>query len=133
MTTVTLELPQSIYQQAAEVAKTTKRPIEQVVAEWICPPAERSQSVQEAVLNGMEMLSTAQLTQIVQAGIAAADAERLREILGLQEQRELTQNEHSEAVRLVEQEDLMTLRKAKAIYLLKQRNAMPSNLVSAGR
>ena len=33
MTTITLELPQRIYQRAADIAKATKRPIEQVVAE----------------------------------------------------------------------------------------------------
>lgn len=133
MTTVTLELPQPIYQRAAEIAKATKRPIEQVVAEWIRPPAELSQSLQEAVLNGMETLSITQLTQIAQAGVDSADTDRLRQLLSLQEQRELTQSEHTEAARLVEQEDLVTLRKAKAIYLLKQRNAMPGNLVVSGR
>ncbi len=133
MTTVTLELPQRIYQRAAEIAKATKRPIEQVVAEWIRPPAERTQSAQEAVLTGMETLNTAQLTQIAQAGVDSADTERLRQLLSLQEKRELTQSEHTEAARLVEQEDLITLRKAKAIYLLKQRNAMPGNLVVSGR
>ncbi len=132
MTTVTLELPQRIYQRAAEIAKATKRPIEQVVAEWIRPPAERTQSAQEAVLTGMETLNTAQLTQIAQAGVDSADTERLRQLLSLQEKRELTQSEHTEAARLVEQEDLITLRKAKAIYLLKQRNAMPGNLVVSG-
>jgi hypothetical protein len=40
----------------------------------------------------------------------------------------LTGAERDEAVRLVEQEDNLTLRKAKAIYLLKQRNALPDEL-----
>ena len=132
MTTITLELPQRIYQRAADIAKATKRPIEQVVAEWIRPPAERSSSVQEAVLAGLEAMSTAQLTQIAQAGADPGDTERLRQLLSLQQQRALTQSEQAEAVRLVEQEDLITLRKAKALYLLKQRNALPANLIGLG-
>jgi predicted transcriptional regulator len=130
MTVVTLELPQRIYQEAAQIAKATKRPIEQVVVEWIRPPIERAGSVQEAVLAGLEAMSTAQLTQVARSGAAPEDTDRLRQLLSLQEQRELTQAEHDEAVRLVEQEDLITLRKAKAIYLLKQRNALSDDLAA---
>ena len=128
MTTVTLDLPRQIHQKAAQIAKATKRPIEQVVVEWIRPPVERAGSVQDAVLAGLEAMSTAQLTQVARSGAALEDTERLRELLSLQEQRELTEAERDEAARLVEQEDLITLRKAKAIYLLKQRNALPDEL-----
>jgi predicted transcriptional regulator len=130
MTTVTLDLPRQIYQKAAQIAKATKRPIEQVVVEWIRPPVERVGSVQDAVLAGLEAMSTAQLTQVARSGATAEDTERLRELLSLQEQRELTEAEQDEAARLVEQEDLITLRKAKAIYLLKQRNALPDELAA---
>ena len=130
MTTVTLDLPRQIYQKAAQIAKATKRPIEQVVVEWIRPPIERVGSVQDAILAGLEAMSTAQLTQVARSGATPEDTERLRELLSLQEQRELTEAEQDEAARLVEQEDLMTLRKAKAIYLLKQRNALPDELAA---
>ena len=130
MTTVTLDLPRQIYQKAAQIAKATKRPIEQVVVEWIRPPVERAGSVQDAVLAGLEAMSTAELTQVARSGAALEDTERLRELLSLQEQRELTEAERDEAARLVEQEDLITLRKAKAIYLLKQRNALPDELAA---
>ena len=130
MTTVTLDLPRQIHQKAAQIAKATKRPIEQVVVEWIRPPVERAGSVQDAVLAGLEAMSTAQLTQVARSGAVLEDTERLRELLSLQEQRELTEAERDEAARLVEQEDLITLRKAKAIYLLKQRNALPDELAA---
>ena len=130
MTTVTLDLPRQIYQKAAQIAKATKRPIEQVVVEWIRPPVERAGSVQDAELAGLEAMSTAQLTQVVRSGAVLEDTERLRELLSLQEQRELTEAEREEAARLVEQEDLITLRKAKALYLLKQRNALPDELTA---
>lgn len=130
MTTVTLDLPRQIYQKAAQIAKATKRPIEQVVVEWIQPPIERTGSLQDAVLAGLDTMSTAQLTQVVRSTATLEDSERLRELLNLQEQRELTEVERDEAARLVEQEDLITLRKAKAIYLLKQRNALPDELAA---
>lgn len=130
MTTVTLDLPQQIYQKAAQVAKATKRPIEQVVVEWIRPPVERAGSAQDAALAGLEAMSAAQLTQVASSRATPEDTERLRELLSLQEQRELTETERDEAGQLVEQEDLITLRKAKAIYLLKQRNSLPDELAT---
>lgn len=130
MTTVTLDLPRQIYQKAAQIAKATKRPIEQVVVEWIRPPAERVRSVQDAVLAGLDAMSTAQLTQVARSTATLEDTVRLQELLKSQEQRELTEAERDEAVRLVEQEDLLTLRKAKAIFLLKQRNALPDELAA---
>ena len=90
----------------------------------------RAGSVQDAVLAGLEAMSTAQLTQVARSGAALEDTERLRELLSLQEHRELTEAERDEAAHLVEQEDLITLRKAKAIYLLKQRNALPDELTA---
>lgn len=128
MTTVTLDLPRQIYLKAAQIANATKRPIEQVVVDWIQPPVGRSGLAQEAALAGLQAMTTAQLTQVARATAPAEDTERLQELLSLQEQRELTEAEHDEAVRLVEQEDNLTLRKAKAIYLLKQRNALPDEL-----
>ncbi|MFZ2521168.1 MAG: hypothetical protein WA089_20885, partial [Anaerolineae bacterium] len=112
------------------IARATKRPVEQVVVEWIRPPVERTGSAQDAVLTGLESMNTAQLTQIAISTTAPKEMLRLRELLGLQEQRELTEVERREATRLVEEEDLLTLRKAKAIYLLRQRNAMPDDLIS---
>lgn len=130
MTTVTLDLPRQIYQKAAQIAKATKRPIEQVVVEWIQPPGERAGSAEEDVLAGLDAMGTAQLMQVARSATTAEDTERLQELLSLQEHRELTEAEHEEAARLVEQEDLITLRKAKAIYLLKQRDALPDELVA---
>lgn len=130
MTTVTLNLPRQIYQQAAQIAKATRRPIEQVVVEWIRPPVERKGAVQDAVLADLEGLSTAQLVEAARSSASPEDTQRLSELLSLQERRELTEAERHEAARLVEQEDLLTLRKAKTIYLLKQRNALPDALAT---
>lgn len=129
MTTVTLELPRRIYQKAAQIAKKTKRPIEQVVVEWIQPPTERGDSLQDAVLADLAGMNRAQLAQVARSAVAADDTNRLRELLSLQQQRQLTEAEHKGATHLVEQEDLMTLRKAKALYLLKQRNSSPDDLM----
>lgn len=130
MTTVTLDLPQRIYRKAVEIARATRRPIEQVVVDWIRPPFDDTDSSKNAILAEMETMSTAELVEIARSTTAPREAAQLRELLQLQEQRTLSQSESAEAVRLVEQEDVLTLRKAKAFYLLKQRNVLPDSIVA---
>jgi hypothetical protein len=133
MTTVTLDLPQRIYRKAVETARTTRRPIEQVVVDWIRLPLDDTDSSQKSILAEMETMSTAELVEIARSTSMPSEATHLRELLQLQEQRALTRSESAEAARLVEQEDLLTLRKAKAFYLLKQRNALPDSFVAPGK
>ncbi len=49
-------------------------------------------------------------------------------MLAAQRQRSLSADEQQEAVALVEQEDFVTLRKARALFLLKQRGILPGDL-----
>ncbi|MEZ4707627.1 MAG: hypothetical protein R3A44_10495 [Caldilineaceae bacterium] len=128
MTTVTLDLPQELYRHALRTAKATQRPIEQVVVEWIQLPSEEADlAIQDELVN-LENLTNDELIQIAQAITPAADSERLQALLALQEQRALTPSERKEAEYLVAQEDLLTLRKAKALFLLKKRQALPEML-----
>jgi hypothetical protein len=122
--TVTLELPVEIYQQAEQIARVTQRPVEQVVVEWIHPP----QTEKAEILTALENLSNEQLIQIAQASVLPDTSRRLQELLAVQEQRTLTESEQHEAATLVEQEDLLTLQKAKALFLLKQRGILPDDL-----
>jgi hypothetical protein len=122
--TVTLELPGEIYQQAEQIARATQRPVEQVVVEWIHPP----QTEKAEILTALENLSNEQLIQAARASVLPDSSRRLQELLAVQEQRTLTESEQYEAATLVEQEDLLTLRKAKALFLLKQRGILPDDL-----
>lgn len=129
MTSVTLELPTNMYQQAAQLARATQRPIEQVVMEWIRPPMAAAGAAEET-LRGLEDLSDRELNEVARSKTARQEAERLQTLLAWQQQRALTYAEREEANLLVAREDLLTLRKAKAIYLLKQRNALPRDLAA---
>lgn len=123
---VTLELPGEIYQQAQQVAQATQRPIEQVVVEWIHPPGTEATETSA----DLETMPTDQLIRVAQARVPPEDSRRLQELLLAQHQRPLTKSEQREAVALVEQEDLITLRKARALFLLKQRDILPAGLTS---
>ena len=118
--TITLELPPELYRQAQHVAKTTRRSLEDVVLAWLRPPAEEG-------LADLEQWSDDELRQVARASVAPDHIRRLRHLLAAQRQRTLTECEQQEAAILVEQEDLMTLRKARALFLLKQRGALPED------
>lgn len=131
MTTVIVDLPPDLYQLAQHTARDSRQSVEQVVLDWIQPPvAARANSWQDDI-NALAQQSTSNLLQIAQSTIPQPDAERLQTLLALQQQRPLTAKERREAEQLVQQEDLQTLRKAKALYLLKQRNALPAALMPA--
>ena len=122
--TVTLELPGEIYQQAERIAQATQRPVEEVVVEWIHPPQWETGET----LTALENLSNEQLILIARATVPLDNSRRLQDLLIAQQQRNLTKNEQREAATLVEQEDLLTLRKAKSLFLLKQRGILPDDL-----
>lgn len=118
---VTLELPDEVYRHAQRVARATRRPIEKIVCDWIRPPVE----IQLPELNH---LSNDELLQVARKIVPAERVHRLQELLNAQQQRLLSEDEQREAMTLVEQEDFLTLRKARALFLLKQRGILPANL-----
>lgn len=119
---VTLELPDEVYQRARRVAQTTRRPLEEVVLEWIRPPVH-------VKLPELEHLPNEELLRAARATLPPEHTQRLQELLAAQQQRSLSEEEQREAVELVEQEDFVTLRKARALFLLKQRGILPDELL----
>jgi hypothetical protein len=110
-------------------AVATQRPIEQVVSDWVQPPVPAVRDTEDA-LAGLDELSTHELLGIARSQTPRHEADRLQTLLELQQRRALTHTERAEANRLVEREDFLTLRKAKAIYLLKQRKALPREIAA---
>ena len=122
---ITLTLPDAVYRQAQRVAKTRQQAIEEVVLTWIRPvPEER--------LAGLDELSNDELLAISQTTVPPARLRRLQDLLTAQRQRNLAEGEQQEAAQLVEQEDLLTLRKSKALLLLKQRGALTKDFHASG-
>jgi len=119
---VTLELPDEVYQRAQRVAQATQRPLEEVVIEWIRPPVQ-------VKLPELEHLPNDELLRAARATLPPEHTQRLQELLAAQQQRSLSEDEQREAVELVEQEDFVTLRKARALFLLKQRGILPDELL----
>lgn len=110
---ITLELPDAVYQQAQRAAQATRRPLEEIVIEWIRPPVQ-------GTLPELERLPDDELLLAARSALPSDHAQRLQELLTIQQQRSLSEDEQQEAVALVEQEDLITLHKARAFFLLKR-------------
>ena len=85
----------------------------------------------QAELISLEQETDDKLVQMANASPTPQNVKRLQRLLALQQQRALTANEWQEAAELVAQEDLQTLRKAKALYLLKQRTSCTEQITSA--
>ena len=118
---ITLTLPDAVYRQAQQVAETTQQAIEEVVLAWIHPAPEEG-------LMGLDKLSNDELLAVARTTVPPVHTRRLQDLLTTQRQRNLTDGEQQEATKLVEQEDLLTLRKSKALLLLKRRGALTGDL-----
>ena len=118
---ITLTLPDAVYRQAQQVAETTQQAIEEVVLAWIHPAPEEG-------LMGLDKLSNDELLAVARTTVPPVHTRRLQDLLTTQRQRNLTDGEQQEATQLVEQEDLLTLRKSKALLLLKRRGALTGDL-----
>jgi hypothetical protein len=77
----------------------------------------------------LEHLPNDELLRAARATLPPEHTHRLQELLVAQQQRSLSEDEQREAVELVEQEDFVTLRKARALFLLKQRGILPDGLL----
>ena len=130
--TVTIHLSQEIYQQARRTAHLVRCPVEQVVADWVQPPPESAVS-QEATLEELlrlEDLSDDELIHEARFSVPPDAVSRLQELFVLQRQRKLSSAEWQDLTTLVEREDRLTLRKARSLFLLKQRGALPTDLIA---
>ncbi len=124
--TVTLELPDEIYQQAKRIARQHKQPVEQIVAGWIRPPAYEQQT--QPVTENLTTLSDEQLLKIARMKVTPEHSARLQELLTTQQERNLTPQEMDEVTGLLAEEDAVTLNKARALFILQQRGVWSNDL-----
>lgn len=123
MQTITIDLPEEIYRRAKQIAEISRRPIEQVVVDWIHPPHDE----QSGRLDDLDEMSDQDLRVEANRTLPDAQTERLAQLLQAQRERALTTAERNEAEALVKKEDWLTLRRARALYLLKQRGNLPDD------
>jgi len=123
--TVTLDLPESIYEQIKRAAEKTQRPVNDLLIEAVTAVAPMIDTAPEklrAALAQMTYLNDAALWQAARSTMPAAQQARLEALhFKLQQQGALTAEEQAEEEALVALYRETILIRAQAAVLLKQR------------
>jgi hypothetical protein len=129
MSTETIEIyvPEGLYHRLERLAELTRRPLESVILQTLSssipplpddlPPATRD------ALIALERLSDDELAQIMRNSMPEDQFERLSELREKRHAGTPTEGEQAELDQLLQEADLLTLRKAYAAVLLKWRYA----------
>jgi hypothetical protein len=123
--TVTLNLPETLYKRAKEMAQAVDRSLEQILTQSIAlslpaletdlPPDIRSELV------ALPLLSDDELWAIARSTMDERQQDRLQELAEVQKHRSLTSAEQSDLARLLDSAERVMLHKAEAYRLLARR------------
>lgn len=122
--TITLNLPETVYQQIQRAAGKANRPIKEVLVEAVsavAPVMEMPPSRLRSALAQMAYLNDAALWQAARATLPAQQRERLEALHDEQQREGLTADQRSEERSLVALYRETILVRAQAAVLLKQR------------
>ncbi|HLO86610.1 MAG TPA: hypothetical protein VK203_16645 [Nostocaceae cyanobacterium] len=123
--TVTLKIPEIIYQRLVDTANATKRPLEEVMLHALkvgSPPAwDDIPEKFQAEIAALDKLDDNALWQIVRSHKTEADMERYNILLEINSQGKLTDKERIELTELRNEADFFMLRKAQSAVLLRWR------------
>ncbi|WP_198525200.1 hypothetical protein [Kamptonema formosum] len=123
--TVTLKIPEILYQRSVNTAGATQRPLEEIISHALqigSPPAYDDVPAEFQVdIAGLDKLDDTPLWQIAKSKNTSADMERYNILLDSNSSRKLTDAERLELMQLRHEADLFILRKAQAVALLRCR------------
>jgi hypothetical protein len=120
---ITLDLPDDLYEQVHQLAAQSQRPVERVVLEslrllFVPPPSSADLAASLAALSGH---SDAQLWAVVYQRLAWPQSQRLHELSANKKLERLTEDEQHELEDLLSSNDRATLLRSEALRLLKNR------------
>jgi hypothetical protein len=122
--TVTLSMPEAVYQRAKRAAEVLRRPIEEVIVETlsvVLPPLDDVPPETAQELSAMGDLADDKLWAVARGVMAAKKQARLRALSAAQRNRSLRRVEVRELDELRREYGRVTLRKAQAYALLRER------------
>ncbi len=122
--TVTLTLPDRLYQPVQRIARATRQPVEAVLLAALqasLPPLDGLSADLAQELAGMELLDNDVLRQMLLETVPTYQQQALEELLRRNQAGELTQAEHEQLTSLQHAADRLMLRKAHAAVLLRFR------------
>jgi hypothetical protein len=122
--TVTLELPDTIYQPARRMADATRRPLTDVLVSALqasLPPLEDLPPTLVAELVNLEQLDDEALWHVMLSHLPAEQQRKLGRLLRKNKSGKLTKSERADLAKLQNEADHIMLRKARAAVLLRFR------------
>lgn len=123
--TITISLPEAVYQRARYTAEAAKQSIEEVLTATLAatlPDVEGAPAEMQEEMARMTWLDDQSLWAIARSHLARRQEERLTYLTSLQTQRALTPGEATEIETLRQEYGRVTLRKARAYALLSMRS-----------
>ena len=124
MQTVALELPESLYRSARQVAQATQKPLEIVLRDSIAnalPPLDDVSPEEAAELAALANLNDATLWQESRATLAPAEQAEMHDLLDRQGAGALSQTEQARMQDLMDVYGRLMVRKAHVYLLLARR------------
>jgi len=120
---ITLDLPDDLYEQVHQMAALSQRPVERVVLEslrllFVPPPSSADLATNLAALSGY---SDPQLWAVVYQRLAWPQSQRLHELSANKKLERLTEDEQQELEDLLGSNDRAMLLRSEALRLLKNR------------
>ncbi len=127
--TVTLQVPQSIYQSAWRTARAVKRPIEDffvMVLKSSLPSLEGLPEETITELTALESCTDKQLWEVARSTLSLAQRRQLSRLLQKNQAGKLAERERQKLDTLLAAADQLMLRRARAYVLLKWRGYAPA-------
>lgn len=120
---ITLDLPDDLYEQVHQVAAQSQRPVERVVLEslrllFVPPPSSADLATNLAALSGY---SDAQLWAVIYQRLAWPQSQRLYDLSAKSKLEGLTEDEQRELEDFLSSNDRAMLLRSEALRLLKNR------------
>lgn len=122
--TVSVRLPQSLFQRLERIAAVTHRSVEDVLTTTVdvaLPPTPNISPDLADELAAMVLFSDESLKAAAQSSLSAAQQERLAQLSHAGGERTLSKSEKRELERLLDLYDQAVLRRARALAILAQR------------
>ncbi|BAY83844.1 hypothetical protein NIES267_33380 [Calothrix parasitica NIES-267] len=129
--TVTLQIPETLYQRLVNTARATQRPVEEIMLRALqvgSPPSWDDVPEEfQAEIAALDKLDDNTLWQIFRSRKTAVDMEKYNVLLEANSNGKITQSQKLELIHLRHQADIFMLKKAQAGVLLRWRGHHVSN------
>lgn len=123
--TITVTLPEALYERVKETAETSSLSLEEVLTQFVALSLPELESDLPASLRSelamMPLLSDAELWEIANSTLAEEKQDQLEALAELQKHQPLTEAEQSALEQLMDEAGRVMLRKAEAYRLLARR------------